>query len=78
MSMMLQDYSTLHEIVGGKIQSLKSGFFAWKWVSDIEIKVLQSIENDMKAKEDKMTQFDNDVSIRTLHIHMSPDLSWDR
>ena len=36
MSMMLRDYSTLHETVGCKIQSSKLGFFAWKWFMKME------------------------------------------
>ena len=78
MNMMLQDYSTLYEIIGGKIKSIKSGFFAWKWVMNTGIKVLKSIEKDMRARKDKMTQYDNEVSIRILGIHMSPLLIWDR
>ena len=47
---MLQEHATLCETVGGKTQSSKSGFFAWKWVLDNGIKVLQTIEKNIRVR----------------------------
>ena len=76
--MMLQDYSTLHEKVRGKIQSIKSVIFAWQWVMKNGIKVLQSIEKYVRVREEKMTQYATEVSLINLGVYMSLILSWDR
>ena len=76
MRVMLQEHSTLHEIVGGKKQSIRSGFFSWKSVTKNGIKVLKSAEKVVRVREEKMTQCENEVSVRTLWIHMSPELIW--
>ena len=68
MSMMLQDYFTLFKRVGGNMQSFKSGFFASKWMMKNGIKVLKSIERDVRVREEKMTQYENEASARTLGI----------
>ena len=39
--------------------------------------MLQSIEKDTRVREEKMTQYDNEVSARILGICISPALIWD-
>ena len=67
---MLQEYSTLCETVGGKMQSSKPGFFAWQWVLSNGIKVLQNIEKDIRVREERMKQYNNEESMRILGICM--------
>ena len=39
------------------------------------LKVLKSIEKDVRVREEKMKQHNNKVIVRTLGIYMSPALS---
>ena len=70
MNTMLQEFATLHETFRGKIQSSKSGFFSWKWVLNSGKKVLQNIEKDLRVREERIKQYNNEESVRTLGVSM--------
>ena len=66
MNAILKENATLHERIGGKMESSKLGFFSWQWVLKNGIKGLQNIEKDIRAWEERMKQHDNKESVRTL------------
>ena len=78
MNEILKEHAILCETIGGKFHSSKSVFFAWQWVIKNGTKVLKHIEKDMKVREERMKNYDNEQSVQTLGIFMSPTLNWDR
>ena len=53
MNEVLIEHVTLCETIGGKMQSSKSGGFAWQQVLNNGIKVLKHIEKDTKVQEER-------------------------
>ena len=49
---MLKECHALYETIREKIQSSKSGFFAWQWVLNNGIKLLQYNEKDIRVREE--------------------------
>ena len=39
--------------------------------------ILTWCDKDIKVREERMKQYDDEQSVRTLGIHMSPALNWD-
>ena len=49
--MLLHDYTSLHETVGIKSYSKKSGFFAWQWHVKNEATLLKQTNKEVRAYE---------------------------
>ena len=71
---MLQERSLLCEIVGEKIQSNNSEFFAWKYCMKNGVTLLQKISKQIKVDVERIKQCDNETSMRIMGVHMSPAL----
>ena len=71
---MFHDYSLLCEIVGGKIQSKKIGFFAWQWHMKNRFKLLKQLNKEIWVHVERMQQHNNETRTRSLEFHISPAL----
>ena len=65
-------YSSMHEVTGGKVQKEKFMMFSWKWKSKkiVEVAIKVIINGDV------IKSIDVKHIIKALRVYVSPCLSW--
>jgi len=78
MMRILKMYDDLHSVTGGKIEENKCKFFTWVYVWKQGRREIKNVVVEIEVNGIKVQQVDYKQSERSLGVHISPALVWDK
>ena len=76
MQMIIDLYTKLYEVTGGKIQQTKIMFYCWKWIYKKRMQKIIQLNAVIKVYGEIIKEIDVNKSTRTLGVYLTPALSW--
>ena len=76
MQQIMDQYTKLHEAIGGKTQQEKIMFLCWAWCYCNVEKTMKQVETELVVHEDKTRCIQTKRSTRMLGVHLAPALEW--
>ena len=75
---MIDEYNDNHAEMGGRIEIKKTNRYSWKWKWSQGNKKITSNSAKLVLNQDEIEKIDNNECVRTLGVHMGPELKWNK